>query len=610
MEFFNQNDYDYLIGLGDGDRQFVLAQMAITLGNIKGDISGMENQEWFHKMSEALVGQDMMSEQEMEKNSDKISGYIAEAIVKLYSDGYVVPEMLPVLHNYLNKLYASNKEIADIIRYIYGNVKFETIDLHHSLLEDIEKNTYENTCKGVSICLILSQLDVDVVHDETLMNDLEDILISKNILTDEGIQYTDFLIGLLSLSERDAALISLLFEIAKDEYVIEVSQIILQKYYSMSKNVRKMKNKRTIIESTLQELQIDVEYIVEIKDIYSLLMTGLDEIDIPRNLNPITDFNELKYDKLKLYLKNCQDVFDELYTMCGSWRAKHGEFLTNSRKSMYWNNIHNIMDKLQKGSNTRKRISRNIENINLFFQNVLKLYPDLMTSEYREAGWTQDFICDMESLASGAGVVTVWTLLSEIDEIIGMARENDPHGCMDISITLLEMHIALFEFIVGFLRKKICGMFGDDFKNYNQFYELMSRFPVEENIAEIFQSLTIKFDTSKPYIEFTCGSETGVNEIDLTLNKTTTINVRFNNMSKIHCWFHVVKNGGGKDWLAQDDNIKIYSVKWGNWVDDKTVELKINRDEFFAEKYWGELKVKIAVEAYPDEVGMIRANVR
>ena len=63
-------------------------------------------------------------------------------------------------------------------------------------------------------------------------------------------------------------------------------------------------------------------------------------------------------------------------------------------------------------------------------------------------------------------------------------------------------------------------------------------------------------------------------------------------------------------WEVLDDNIKIYTVKWGNWIDDKTLELKISRDEFFVEKYWGELKVKITVEAYPDEVGMIRANLR
>lgn len=604
MEFFNQNDYDYLIGLGDGDRQFVLAKMAITLGNIKGDISGMENQEWFHKMSEALVGQDVMSEQEMKKNSDKISGYIAEAIVKLYSDGYVEPEMLPVLHNYLNKLYANDKEIADIIRYIYGNVKFETIDLYHSLLQDIEKNTYENTCRGVSICLILSQLDVDVVHDETLMNDLEDILSSKNILTDEDIQYTDFLIGLLSLSERDAALVSLLFEIAKDEYVIEVSQIILQKYYLMPKNVRKMKNKRTIIESTLQELQIDVDYIVEIKDIYSLLIMRLKEIDIPRDLNPISDFDELKFDKLKLYLKSCQNVFDDFCTMCSSWRAENGELLTSSKKTIYWMNIQDIMNALRQGSNERKRILKNIENISLFFKNIFNMYPDLLTTELKDDyGLTQEFVMEFEN----EGVHSVQSLMLEIDKIISYTED----GMEDVVISQADyvgLLAACYRNIIEYLSKTICERFENDFSKYNRFYELINRFPIEEDIGKVFQRLTIKFDTSKPYIEFICGDRVGINKIELSIEQTETIKVRFHNMGKISATYYIIKHNGGIGLMHLNDNVKIYSVKWGDWIDSNTVELKIIKD-YFLKNYWGDLKIKITVKGYSDEPGIIIANL-
>ena len=270
MQYLTNDDLNYLSAQNQDKINMVVYGMTALMDETNDRVQQLESQTWFQRMSNTLTGKNKMTVNEIANNRDKINVYLSEAISCLYDQNKINENMILGLGNRLNELYAQQIEIKQMMGAFVTklNQKIISIDNFHMLTEEINQGVYSSDMPIVSICLIASQLDGRTIHDSRKMGILLRAMEQNGILLDEEVLLSDFLQDLLRVSESDSGIVAMMFENAKEDYVTQLSLEVLCQYFFLPDKVRKMKNKKAVVESVLKSNEIDLGYTISPKEYF------------------------------------------------------------------------------------------------------------------------------------------------------------------------------------------------------------------------------------------------------------------------------------------------------------------------------------------------------
>ena len=624
------NDIQFLASRSNQNLNVIIAGMTDLMEENDAKVAMLENQDWFQRMSYTITGQNKMTQREIQQNHDKINLYVTQALGELYNQNCINHEIILGLGNRINELYASQVEIKQMIGAFAQklNEKIESIDSYHMLVTEVNQGVYRNKNNFVSLCQIMSQLDLRTVKDDRKMNILIRAMEEQEILKENRVTILNVLKELSEVSDNEAGMLMLFLGNIRSDMLANVMEQTLYAYYTVPEMIRPNINKNSIVENILAENSIDSSNAFSTYDLCVTLIdayvNSIFEVAIEQQRNE----EEEKKEYIEDYLNKADNFMYTICNMVKTWMPRHGELNTPVGRRQYSRFLSKLVDTLDLNSYSGSDILDNIDIVTSFIKKITSVFNDIR----------------VESIHYNSGDMKVYKNMSlevpiteppkymNIKEYYTKSVEDaffsadggnnrqeynssdfvDRDGCPNtfpiLSIGFNFMFIGyfykVFEEYFSRIRNKVC-----DSEYIDEVYNICSMFPLE--IGEDFDVNLYRYDDdSEPYIEFsyidTYGNlQEGDGNISLELDSikynsiSLGINIKnFNANHGITIVREIIKNSVvDDDWVEH----KYVDVDWGESTDND-FELIISKYNDYS---LGSLKIKVYIKEYPDIVGYI-----
>lgn len=283
-----KEDMNYLAQQSSGNLNMILSGMTALLHDNDTKVAMLENQTWFQRMCRTVSGKNKMTQQEIQRNHDKINAYMTQAMTELYEQQCIDRQIMMSLGNQLNELYAEHLQLKQMLGAFVSklNEKIESIDNFHMLNTEIEQGIYSDSTQIVSICQILSQMDKRCIQDYRKMNILQRSMRAKNILNDAQISLADYLMSIAEIPMDEAGSIYLELGSIRGNFMANLILNMMENYHFLPDMARKMKNKTLLVQSVIESEQLEPTMTLSISDVYNDLVTS--KLDMIEGLVPIS----------------------------------------------------------------------------------------------------------------------------------------------------------------------------------------------------------------------------------------------------------------------------------------------------------------------------------
>ena len=161
----------------------------------------LESQKWFQRMVKTVTGKNKLTQDEIQKNHDKLNAYMSQAIAELYNRNCIDHQVMLSLGTQLNEIYIDHLQLKNMLGSFVSklNEKIDSIDNFHMLITEIEQGVYSQTSPIISICKVISQFDSRILEDDRKLDILRRNLIAQKIINEESIYLTDYLMEVLEM---------------------------------------------------------------------------------------------------------------------------------------------------------------------------------------------------------------------------------------------------------------------------------------------------------------------------------------------------------------------------------------------------------------------------
>lgn len=300
-----KEDMNFLAQQSVGKMNMVLSGMTALLNDNKDKASMLSSQTWFQRMCKTITGRNKVTQQEIQRNHDKINAYMTEAMTELYKQNCIDQQIIMSLGNQVNELYAEHLQLKQMLGAFVSklNEKIESIDNFHMLVTEIEQGMYSYDPPIVSVCKILSQIDKRCIQDIRKMNILQRDMEQQRILTDTRITLFDFLIQITDISLDDIGGIYIELGTIRDNYIASLILDVTENYHFLPELARKLKNKSMVVEDIIQKENLESGYTFSSMDIYLEFINSKTEM-----MNNLLPENLIQCD---LELKKAEELFWE-----------------------------------------------------------------------------------------------------------------------------------------------------------------------------------------------------------------------------------------------------------------------------------------------------------
>lgn len=625
------NDIQFLVSRSNQNLNVIIAGMTDLMEENDAKVAMLENQDWFQRMSYTITGQNKMTQREIQQNHDKINLYVTQALGELYNQNCINHEIILGLGNRINELYASQVEIKQIIGAFAQklNEKIESIDSYHILVTEVNQGVYRNKNKFVSLCQIMSQLDLRTVKDDRKMNIIIRAMEEQEILKENRITILNVLKELLEVSDNEAGMLMIFLGNIRSDMLANVMEQTLYAYYTVPEMIRPNINKNSIVENILAENSIDSSNAFSTYDLCVTLIdayvNNIFEVAIEQQKNE----EEEKKEYIEEYLNKADNFMYTICNMVETWIPRHGELNTLKRRKKYVDFLSKLVDTLDLNSYSGSDIVDNIDIITCFIKKISSMFKDIRVEsveydddnmkvyknmslevpiaeppeymnikEYYTKGIEDAFF----SIDGGNNRQTY----NASDFVDGDGFPNMlPLLSIGFSFMFIDRFYKVFEEYFSRIRDKAC-----DSGYIDEVYNICSMFPLE--IGEDFDVNLYRYnDGSEPYIEFSYidaygNLQEGDGNISLELNSikydsiSLGINIKnFNVNHGITIIREIIKNSAVDDnWVEH----QYVDVDWGESTDND-FELVISKYNDYS---WGTLKIKVYIDEHPDIVGYIK----
>lgn len=636
MQYLTNDDLNFLSSQNENKMNMIVFGMTALMDETNERVQQLESQTWFQRMSNTLTGKNKMTVNEIANNRDKVNVYLSEAISCLYDQNKINENMILGLGNRLNELYAQQIELKQMIGAFVTklNQKIISIDNFHMLTEEINQGVYSANTPILSICKIASQLDGRTIHDSRKMSILVRAMEQNGLLTENEVLFTDFLQELLTVSETDGGIIAMMFENAKDDYVTEIALETVCQYYMLPDKVRKMKNRKSVVEAVLTVNQIDLDYSISTKEYYESLMACLTNNVLIVEAQAEEGKYQQQYEAFFQYLEDAEYFFWFIKDMLLSWKLGEGELYSPNKRNDYCQRLKEMKTFVLGTSMPGKQFYATLANLDAFIQNIVWLLPKENFFEcWNSEKETEILHTTEDGLIESEGK---YFTISEMVKSRFAAYTNTDNDCFS-ALTESKIRNSTAEDYENI--SNLTGIFSDEYlidcvltggetyfsilnnfleqyidnpdKGYENFFSLCDKYPIEFETV-LYGDMPRDME-NQPYISFSyqksfldedecCDANQTSFWLSMTGsdNKKLVISVEFHNMDKLGTIHFSVLENSAYDWDTFTEYEK-FKISWGDWIDNRTCQIKFAQ---LSEEI-GKCKVKVWADYDPDIVGII-----
>ncbi|MEY8392440.1 tetratricopeptide repeat protein [Lachnospiraceae bacterium 45-W7] len=263
-------DMDYLVSQSSDNMNMILSGMTALLdeNNEKAEMLG--SQTWFQRMSRTITGKNKMTQAEIQQNHDKINLYVTQAMAELFERNCIDQQIMTSLGTRLNELYADHIQLKQMLGAFADKLsqKIVSIDNFHMLETEIEQGVFDGLMPVAAMCKVLSQLDIRTLNDARKLDILERSLQERGILSDGSVKISEYLTGLLNTSESEIGVIYMELGTQQDNFIANIFKQVIENYHFLPATVKMMKKKELVMESVIQQNQLDDSVELALGDIY------------------------------------------------------------------------------------------------------------------------------------------------------------------------------------------------------------------------------------------------------------------------------------------------------------------------------------------------------
>ena len=625
------NDIQFLASRSNQNLNVIIAGMTDLMEENDAKVAMLENQDWFQRMSYTITGQNKMTQREIQQNHDKINLYVTQALGELYNQNCINHEIILGLGNRINELYASQVEIKQMIGAFAQklNEKIESIDSYHMLVTEVNQGVYRNKNKFVSLCQIMSQLDLRTVKDDRKMNILIRTMEEQEILKENRVTILNVLKELLEVSDNEAGMLMLFLGNIRSDMLANVMEQTLYAYYTVPEMIRPNINKNSIVENILSENSIDSSNAFSTYDLCVTLIdayvNNIFEVAIEQQRNE----EEEKKNYISEYLNNAFEFLSIITSMSKTWDANFGELNNEGDRIEYADFLINVIENIDFNSYIGNSIIENLNSITCFIQAVFAKIGDLRIKEVKDGGETSAKVNRNAAIwleFDGAYMTIseyykkhVTNTFFQYDtgntkDAYSLDKMLDENGFPTYStfqnfgtnFSYMRFYKSMWVDIHSMILDKINNNeFVDEIYNICEIYPL----EIDDEYEEIFIK---KVDESKPHIEFIYKSVFGKKIEKKISYMDIGLELMFKEYDKIEVGINVrnLHRDGGITITRQIiensyfdfgsmSTYKYVDVEWGDSdkYDFQLIISKNNNERF------GNLKMKVYIKDYPDIVG-------
>ena len=625
------NDIQFLASRSNQNLNVIIAGMTDLMEENDAKVAMLENQDWFQRMSYTITGQNKMTQREIQQNHDKINLYVTQALGELYNQNCINHEIILGLGNRINELYASQVEIKQMIGAFAQklNEKIESIDSYHMLVTEVNQGVYRNKNNFVSLCQIMSQLDLRTVKDDRKMNILIRAMEEQEILKENRVTILNVLKELLEVSDNEAGMLMLFLGNIRSDMLANVMEQTLYAYYTVPEMIRPNINKNSIVENILSENSIDSSNAFSTYDLCVTLIdayvNNIFEVAIEQQRNE----EEEKKNYISEYLNNAFEFLSIITSMSKTWDANFGELNNEGDRIEYADFLINVIENIDFNSYIGNSIIENLNSITCFIQAVFAKIVDLRIKEVKDGGETSAKVNRNAAIwleFDGAYMTIseyykkhVTNTFFQYDtgntkDAYSLDKMLDENGFPNYStfqnfgtnFSYMRFYKSMWVDIHSMILDKINNNeFVDEIYNICEIYPL----EIDDEYEEIFIK---KVDESKPHIEFIYKSVFGKKIEKKISYMDIGLELMFKEYDKIEVGINVrnLHRDGGITITRQIiensyfdfgsmSTYKYVDVEWGDSdkYDFQLIISKNNNERF------GNLKMKVYIKDYPDIVG-------
>ena len=288
-----QEDLNFLAQQSAGKLNMILSGMTALMRDTDNKVEMLESQTWFQRMARTITGRNKMTQQEIQRNHDKINAYMTEAMTELYKQNCIDRQIMMSLGNQLNEIYAEHLQLKQMLGVFVTklNEKIESVDNFHMLNTEIEQGVYSSCSSLVGICKILSQMDKRCVQDTRKLEIIKRSMIAKNIINANEYTLADYLKQITEIPMDEIGVIYVEIGTIRGNFMANIILSIIENYHFLPDMARKLKNKNAVIEDVILQEKLEPTISLTVEDIYQEFINS--KIDMVNGLLPIS---EIQYD--------------------------------------------------------------------------------------------------------------------------------------------------------------------------------------------------------------------------------------------------------------------------------------------------------------------------
>lgn len=265
-----QTDISYFAQQPANQIQWLISGMAVLMQDTEGKAAAMQSQSWFQRMARTVTGKNKLTLEEIKRNHEKLNLYMAEVVAELYRINCVDQRLMMSLGTQLNEIYADHLYLKQALGAFVEklNAKIASVDNFHMLVTEIEQGVYTTALPLSGICKVLSQFDRRILEDTRKLDIIRRSLIKQKIISEKPVLLRDHFTSILSVPMTDAGQVYLELGTIRENFIAELMMKLMENYHFLPDMARKTRNQQSLIDSIIQEENLDADAALSTQELY------------------------------------------------------------------------------------------------------------------------------------------------------------------------------------------------------------------------------------------------------------------------------------------------------------------------------------------------------
>jgi hypothetical protein len=270
----SDQDFQYLVAQSADEVNKVVAGMMYLMADTDKKVSSMENQKWYQRMVNTVIGKNKATKEKIQVNNEKLNAYMASAVKALCEKNKLDDEMMLNINYRLQDLYTDNNRLRLMMGAFVQklNEKINSIDNYQMLHTEIEQGQYTDLPTIAALFSIMMQYDVRILENERKLKILRTDLTNENILNKNQITLTDFLVQIAELPSEFVGTTYIFLQNIPDNVFADVAMQMIRAYHYMSESKKALTDTEALSKKIISDNALNLNKTFSTEDIYKSII--------------------------------------------------------------------------------------------------------------------------------------------------------------------------------------------------------------------------------------------------------------------------------------------------------------------------------------------------